>query len=685
MSALSIQPTYPIFTETDGLPLENGYIWIGAANLDPQGNPITVYWDAALTIPAAQPIRTLNGYPSRNGTPGRLYVNSDYSIRVQNSNGSLVYSAPAATERYSEAVVSSVNAENVVYDPPFIEGVQTNVEAKLAQTVSVKDFGATGLGYPNDDAAAIQAALDASQCVYFPEGEYYIGSPIVPQGNSLTFGAGRDSHIIINDGDTDGFNIANKSGVTIRDLKLSCRGTVGTLGGTSGKAAINIITSSQCTIENCFIFNCYNVGIKLFDASNCKIRNNYFGDWYLTSTPNEDSGNIFLMAACSYNIIEGNFCIGANAGVGIAINEYTLPGKQPIGNIINANRVDNKKAYGILFYMTGFGTPLGFDNRTVISNNVVSTILGDYVGGASGAGIYLQGGGGTVCIGNTVYDCCKNTSNFGTLAMACITASIRDEVDTASIMVANNQVQSLRGPGIWAASSQQHGIHVQGNIIRSEELTGSFNSGIRMTKCSYSNIIGNTVYQMGTNAAIYVDCIDASQRAINVSDNHVHCINASSIGIQFSRTTSGVMEDVVISGNTVNSVQDGMQVSYVDYGSIADNKVFCGRTSFFWSNSTFTNVSGNSFRSTQAGSAYDIVLSEGTGCVFDKLNIITEQIDHTGTGIVEQYSSTGAPPIFGQYQIGDRVINRGAVIGQPKAWRCTTAGVPGTWTSEGNL
>ena len=35
MSALSIQPTYPIFTETDGQPLENGYIWIGTVNLDP--------------------------------------------------------------------------------------------------------------------------------------------------------------------------------------------------------------------------------------------------------------------------------------------------------------------------------------------------------------------------------------------------------------------------------------------------------------------------------------------------------------------------------------------------------------------------------------------------------------------------------------------------------------------------
>ena len=106
MSALSIQPTYPIFTETDGQPLEDGYVWIGQANLDPQGNPINVYWDAALTQLAGQPIRTQGGYPVNSGTPARLYVNSDYSIRVINKNGSVVYSAPAATERYNGSVIS---------------------------------------------------------------------------------------------------------------------------------------------------------------------------------------------------------------------------------------------------------------------------------------------------------------------------------------------------------------------------------------------------------------------------------------------------------------------------------------------------------------------------------------------------------------------------------------------------
>lgn len=105
MSALSVQPPFPIFTETDGQPLENGYIWIGTANLNPITNPIAVYWDAALTQPAVQPIRTIFGYPANAGTPARLYVNSDYSIQVQNKNGTVVYSAPAATERYNGTVI----------------------------------------------------------------------------------------------------------------------------------------------------------------------------------------------------------------------------------------------------------------------------------------------------------------------------------------------------------------------------------------------------------------------------------------------------------------------------------------------------------------------------------------------------------------------------------------------------
>ena len=168
MTALSIQPPFPTITDTDGQPLENGYIWIGTANLPAQTNPISVYWDAALTQPAAQPIRTQGGYPVNSGTPARLYVNSDYSILVQNSRGTTVYSAPQATERYGAFIISSA-------DISFLQAgtgaVVRSAQSKMRDVVSVKDFGAVGDGV-TDDSAAFVAALAASNSVYIPNGIY---------------------------------------------------------------------------------------------------------------------------------------------------------------------------------------------------------------------------------------------------------------------------------------------------------------------------------------------------------------------------------------------------------------------------------------------------------------------------------------------------------------------------------
>jgi len=93
MSAVSVSSPYPAFADIDGQPLEDGYIFIGAANLNPQTNPIIVYQNAALTTVAVQPIRTRGGYPVFSGTPGRLFVGSDYSIQVQNKNGSVIYTS----------------------------------------------------------------------------------------------------------------------------------------------------------------------------------------------------------------------------------------------------------------------------------------------------------------------------------------------------------------------------------------------------------------------------------------------------------------------------------------------------------------------------------------------------------------------------------------------------------------
>lgn len=176
MTTFSIQPPFPIITDIDGQPLEDGYIWIGVANLPPIGNPVAVYWDAALTQPAALPVRTRGGYPVNAGTPARLYVGSDYSILVQNKNGSTIYSAPAATERYGNIISSA--------DVSFLQAgtgaVTRTAQAKMRDVVSVRDFGAVGDMVADDTAAfnaAVASCVTTGKALLVPSGSYiYTGN-----------------------------------------------------------------------------------------------------------------------------------------------------------------------------------------------------------------------------------------------------------------------------------------------------------------------------------------------------------------------------------------------------------------------------------------------------------------------------------------------------------------------------
>lgn len=87
---MQINP-FDFFTDIAGDALDAGFIYIGQPNLDPRQYPVTAYYDAALTIPAAMPLRTSNGYIVRNGSPTFLYINGNYSVRVENKTHAFVY------------------------------------------------------------------------------------------------------------------------------------------------------------------------------------------------------------------------------------------------------------------------------------------------------------------------------------------------------------------------------------------------------------------------------------------------------------------------------------------------------------------------------------------------------------------------------------------------------------------
>lgn len=108
MALTQVTGPYPIFTDLDGTPLDDGYLYIGEINQDPEQNPIQVFWDSNLTIAATQPIRTSNGYAYRNGTPALLYTGGEFSITIRNKREEFVLYSPVGYGFDPAAVSASV-------------------------------------------------------------------------------------------------------------------------------------------------------------------------------------------------------------------------------------------------------------------------------------------------------------------------------------------------------------------------------------------------------------------------------------------------------------------------------------------------------------------------------------------------------------------------------------------------
>lgn len=267
MSALLIQVPFPVFQDRDGQPLENGFIFLGVANLNPQTNPVSAFFDEALTIPAPQPLRTLNGFISRAGTPSQVFIDDEnFSILVQDSKGSMVYNFLDAT-----GVIPNPdpNANSITYDPEGTGAVPTTVQAKLRESVSVKDFGAVGDGV-TDDYDALEAAWNYCHPIganlYFPAGTYLVVTENFPfrntqlpvtsllDCNNMTiFGDGPST--ILKTSSVLGADVLQLNGLKnfhVRNLQVQSVVT-GTAAGSNGCS----ITGGfdNITIDNLYVFN----------------------------------------------------------------------------------------------------------------------------------------------------------------------------------------------------------------------------------------------------------------------------------------------------------------------------------------------------------------------------------------------------------------------------------------------
>lgn len=213
MSAQSVTEPIPQFHDRDGQPLDGGFIYVGQAGLDAQTNQIPIYFDPAMTLPVAQPVRTLNGYPSSSGSAFAFYAGAgDFSITILDAQGLLVLSAPNVTTRIDMANIDgSISSALISFLQAGTGAVLRTVESKLRDSVSVFDFMTTAQiaavkasTFAVDVTTPINAAIaSGAREVFFPQGGYAISAPITigsPSVGVSLVGAGRQATVIRNTG-----------------------------------------------------------------------------------------------------------------------------------------------------------------------------------------------------------------------------------------------------------------------------------------------------------------------------------------------------------------------------------------------------------------------------------------------------------------------------------------------------
>lgn len=388
--------------------------------------------------------------------------------------------------------VFDVNSSDVRYLPAGIGATSTNVQAKLRETVSVKDFGAVGDGV-TDDTAAIQAAIDAAPTggsIVFPTGTYSVASIITLKSDISLIGygaklirTGSNDHILsanfvdnLKNVHIEGlsFDYDQSSGVSIISNFL-----VELVGG-------NTLIAENLSIINCNFYRSPSAAFKIQNARYVNIQGCHFeecddngvytlGCDYVTVSNNtflNNSGRSIMLLVTSNSVISNNV-VRANQTA-----FYEAIGMQGGNNVtISSNSIDglsvaNSRGIVVMEYEA---------DATVEPYNI--TVIGNVIKNCPNKGILIQNNqvGGdiaheVVVANNSIYTCGTGI----------------EFVRATNIAVSGNFVDQCSFHGIDVDSTSSK-IKIKNNAVTDCNQDDNFYSGIRLDG-PYCEVMSNSVY-----------------------------------------------------------------------------------------------------------------------------------------------------------------------------------------------
>jgi hypothetical protein len=383
-----------------------------------------------------------------------------------------------------QTTTGAVDASIVSYEPPFTGSVATNVEAKLAQYVSVMDFGAVGDGVA-DDTAAIQAALDYVESagggeVFVPAGSYLSGKLILRDKVSIR-GVGNTSKFIAKIISDDLFfsNDPSLSNITLSNFYVD-------LTAQTGSNGIYITHISDSEISGVTLYNAAGFGFLIFNSVRCK---------YLRNTINTTRqwDGMTITTGSIDNVIEGNIVYNSyDSGIGFT---DTL-GTTCVGNYVKRQKISGN------WYAPGIDAA-GAKNAVITGNFVLGNEYGISVLQHPNSGSQPKR---VTVTGNTIAD-----GEYGVIVgpVAVIPPAVSEATTRDGIVISGNSIYSQDVQGIAVVGLDSLGVTVTGNQI------SYCATGIGLDTTTKTSLLGNVVFANTTG----INSFSSSNVALNMAFN----------------------------------------------------------------------------------------------------------------------------------------------------------------------